>query len=105
MQAFLSKVGYTVEPFSNASNALATLRTRSDEFQVLVADLTMPDMSGDQLGLQAARLNGTLRVLLCSGYPFDVHNIPEDVRSRFATLQKPFLPKMLTEAIDRLVNS
>lgn len=104
MQAFLKKVGYTVEPFSRATDALETFKSRSAEFQILVADLTMPDMSGEKLGIEAARLSPSIKVLLCSGYPFDVQAIPPELRDRFSTLQKPFLPKMLTQSIEELLN-
>ena len=103
MQAFLGKVGYTVEPFVKATEALETFRERGADFQILVADLTMPDISGEVLAIEAARINTSVKVLLCSGYPFDVQAIPADLRDRFATLQKPFLPKMLTQSIEDLL--
>jgi DNA-binding NtrC family response regulator len=103
VKVFLTREGYAVEPFANPTQALNTLQSRAGEFQVLVADLSMPDLSGDQLGIEAAKLNSTLKVLLCSGYPYDVENIPEELRARFASLQKPFMPKEITAAISTLL--
>jgi hypothetical protein len=56
------------------------------------------------MALRMVSLNPNLRVLLCSGYPFDVRSLPEKVRSQFSVLQKPFVPKMLTGAVEELLS-
>jgi DNA-binding NtrC family response regulator len=63
----------------------------------------MPEMSGEQMALKMVELNPSIRVLLCSGYPFDLRSLPEAVRGQFSVLQKPFVPKMLTSAVDELL--
>jgi DNA-binding NtrC family response regulator len=104
METFLCRVGYQVDSNTSASAALSQFEAQPEKFGLVVADLTMPEMSGEQMALRMVSLNPKLRVLLCSGYPFDVRSIPENVRIQFDVLQKPFLPKMLTGAVQDLLN-
>ncbi|HYP13879.1 MAG TPA: response regulator [Bryobacteraceae bacterium] len=104
MQIYLVKLGYTVESCMDCASAEKLFRERSGNFELLVADLTLPDSPGDQMARRMAEQNPKLKVLLCSGYPFEVSVLPEALRSRFATLQKPFLPKMLESSVRDLLN-
>jgi DNA-binding NtrC family response regulator len=103
MQTFLRKLGYKVEGFNTGAAAQGAFEADPEKFQLIIADLTLPDMSGEQLSVMLARRSPHVRVLLCSGYPFDVRSIAEDLRERFGVLQKPFLPKMLAASIDELL--
>ncbi|MEO8127454.1 MAG: response regulator [Bryobacteraceae bacterium] len=104
METFLGRMGYQVASLASANAALTRFEAGPEEFRLVVADLTMPEMSGDKMALRMVELNPNIRVLLCSGYPFDVRSLPEPVRSQFSVLQKPFIPKMLTGAVEELLN-
>jgi hypothetical protein len=45
-----------------------------------------------------------LRVLVCSGSPFFIENLPPSLQRQVAFLQKPFVPKMLAEAVQSLMS-
>lgn len=104
METFLGRMGYQVASNTSASAALARFEAAPDDFRLVVTDLTMPEMSGEQMALRMVGLNPKIRVLLCSGYPFDVRSLPEQVRGQFSVLQKPFVPRMLTGAVEELLN-
>jgi DNA-binding NtrC family response regulator len=103
MQTYLGKLGYTVESALNATEASEIFQRDPARFQLLVADLTLPDLPGQDMALRMVEHNPDLRVLLCSGYPFAVDSLPESAQHRFAALQKPFLPNMLAKAIEDLL--
>jgi DNA-binding NtrC family response regulator len=104
MQAFLERLGYRVEGFGNAADALRRFESSPAGFDVLIADLTLPDMPGQELAISMFRANPSLRVLICSGYPFELGTLPDDMRPKAAVLQKPFVPKMLAKSIEDLLN-
>jgi DNA-binding NtrC family response regulator len=103
METFLGRIGYQVVSDTSAAAALVRFEADPQNFGLVVADLTMPEMSGEQMALRMIGLNPNIRVLLCSGYPFDLRSLPEHVRDHFSVLQKPFVPKMLTSAVDELL--
>jgi DNA-binding NtrC family response regulator len=45
-----------------------------------------------------------LRILVCSGSPFFIENLPASLQRQVAFLQKPFVPKMLADAVQQLLN-
>lgn len=103
MEMFLTKLGYSVVKQPNATGALAAVTPDPDAFNVVVVDLTLPDMHGKDLALKIAELGAKPKILLCSGYPFELDTLPKDIRPRFGFLQKPFLPKMLAASVEELV--
>lgn len=103
MRVFLGRLGYQVETCPSALEALTHFQANPGQFQLVIADLTMPEMAGDKMALQMADMDPNVRVLLCSGYPYDVQSLAPGVRTRFGMLQKPFVPKMLESAVKELL--
>ena len=103
MQAFLERLGYAVTCCVDAASALALMSESPCRFRVVVTDLSLPDLPGPELGLRILDLNPDGRILVCSGYVFEVETLPAAVRRRFGSLQKPFLPKMLVAAVEELL--
>jgi CheY-like chemotaxis protein len=72
----LSKMGYSVSGFSDATLALAAFRTRPDEFDVVITDVSMPGLSGPDLAVELRRIRADVPIVMTSGYLR-----PEDVES------------------------
>lgn len=102
MQTYLAKLGYTVDSCLDAAEALGKFE-KNDHYDLLVADVTLPDMPGDEMALKMLDRQPTLRILLTSGYPGAVESLPKHTQSNFTFLQKPFLPNMLARAIEELL--
>ena len=101
MQTYLVRLGYDVEISADADEARQMIG-RSADLQLAIADLSLLE-GHDQI---AAILNSAprLRVLVCSGVPFEVDSLPEALQARCSFLQKPFLPKMLVDAVESLLS-
>ena len=103
MQSYLERQGYSVDASLKPSEALEKFTANANKYDVVIADLTMHPIPGDEMGLKMVALNSRVRILLCSGYPYVVDALPADVRGRFAALQKPFVPDMLAKAVSALL--
>ena len=99
----LESSGITWKAHSTPRKRLRPSERIHTRFQLLVADLTLPDLPGQDMAVQMLAQNPNLRILLCSGYPFAVDSLPVAIQNRFASLQKPFLPNMLASAIEELL--
>src|SRR5579884_4131019 len=97
LQRHLQNAGHAVQCYSEPKPALLDLESAVPSYDLLITDMSMPQMSGLEIATAALAHNPKLRVLLCSGYPIEP---PSDHRMGF--LLKPFMPRMLTDAIDRL---
>lgn len=103
MQTYLKQLGYVVEACPDGKSAVAAFERAPDQFDIIVADLTLPDMSGQDMAIQMAASQPKLCVLLCSGYAVDWNAVPANMRDRFEALQKPFLPNMLASLVEKLL--
>lgn len=103
MEQYLRRLGHEVAACLSGQEAWDLFEADPSAYSLVLADITMPEMSGQELLLRMLELNPTIGILICSGYPFDVSTLPAAVHQQTGFLQKPFTPKMLADAIERLL--
>jgi DNA-binding NtrC family response regulator len=103
LEKYLTRLGFEVEAFSQALHALDAFTAAPGRYDLVIADLGIPDMPGDTLLTRMLAIKPDLLYLICSGSPFFVASLPAELRRQVVFLQKPFLPKMLSGAIDQLL--
>lgn len=64
----LASLGYRVTTASSSSSALDIFRNRPGDFDLVITDMTMPVMTGDQLAAKLIQMRPDLPIILCSGY-------------------------------------
>ena len=64
----LERLGYRTTVRSDSQEALALFQSAPDSFDLLIADVTMPNLTGDRLAAAAVRIHPGIRIILCSGY-------------------------------------
>jgi len=104
LEKYLKRLGYEVEPYSASKDALQSFESAPQSYDLVIADLGMPDIPGDTLLTRMLEIRPDLRILICSGSPFFLANLPKALEKQVAFLQKPFVPKMLSEAVAQLLS-
>ncbi len=102
MEQYLRRMGHNVTSRRSGREAWQLFESRPADYWLVIADITMPGMSGKDMLLRMLELNPAVCILICSGYPFDMAVLPEPARPHVGFLQKPFTPKMLAEAVQGL---
>lgn len=102
LESFLTRNGYEVDAFEHPSEALARFSADATRYFLMIADLTMPELSGDELLSRVTEVSSAIQVLVLSGALFSTERLPDAVRPRVAFLQKPFVPHMLLESVRRI---
>ncbi|MCF8045447.1 MAG: transporter substrate-binding domain-containing protein [Desulfarculaceae bacterium] len=64
----LENQGYTVTVQTKSLNALELFRTSPEKFDIVVTDMTMPEMTGDKIAREIKQIRPAIPVLLCTGY-------------------------------------
>ena len=103
IEKYLQRLGFEVETHLKSFEALRSFEAAPDRFSLVIADLGMPDMPGDTLLTRMLEIRPELRILVCSGSPFFIENLPDSLHRQVAFLQKPFMPKMLADAVRQLM--
>jgi len=64
----LGQLGYTVQTADNPVEALEAVRSNPGGFDLVITDLTMPEMTGTQLAGRLREIRPDLPVVLCTGF-------------------------------------
>ena len=64
----LSYLGYQVVTATSSTTALELFKTDPQRFDLVITDMTMPQITGDVLARAMMRLKPGLPVVLCTGY-------------------------------------
>jgi PAS domain S-box-containing protein len=101
----LQHLGYEVVTFSSSLEALDAFRARPDRFDLVITDMTMPQMTGERLAQALIEIRPDLPVILCTGYS---ERITEEMASALgikAFLLKPLsahdLAKKVRDTLDK----
>ncbi|MCU1336384.1 MAG: Blue-light-activated protein [Bryobacterales bacterium] len=95
LRRYLGRLGYEVETCGDANDALALFRAGPDRFSLAITDLSLPALNGEELIDRIRQLRPGLPAIITSGYPY------QPKAAGVAFLQKPFLPQMLVEAVQK----
>jgi len=101
----IEKAGFTVVPASSGQEALEILGERHREIAVVLLDLTMPGMDGQQVFEAVRALNAQLPVLLMSGFSESEATAKFAGQGLAGFIQKPFEISALVERLSSAIQS
>jgi PAS domain S-box-containing protein len=100
----LERYGYTVMTAENGQEAVDLFRQHRDRISVVILDMAMPVMGGDEALTHIRSIDPDARVVLTSGYSED-EAVGHFVNKRFAGfIQKPYTSSQLAEKIKSVLN-
>ncbi len=99
----LKRSGYRVLTANSGRQAMAQFAEHGDEIELLITDLAMPEMSGEELIVKLRRTHPELPVLLMSGYSRSAVSENLVNAPSLSFLQKPFLLSELAACVNRIL--
>jgi PAS domain S-box-containing protein len=100
----LERLGYRVFARSDSVRALADFRQDPGRFDLVVTDMTMPKLTGDQLAAQIRRIAPNIPIILCTGFS---ERVDSETARRIGVsefLLKPLALEKLARTIRRLLD-
>ena len=64
----LEQLGYCVTTRTSSVEALELFKSKPQAFNLVITDMTMPNMTGDQLATEMMNIRSDIPVILCTGY-------------------------------------
>ena len=64
----LERLGYSVTTRTSSIEALELFQAKPNDFDLVVTDMTMPNMTGDKLAVELMKIRPDIPVILCTGY-------------------------------------
>lgn len=68
VQQILHRLGYRVTAISSSLDALEMFRAQPGNFDIVITDLTMPNMTGDKLAGELLKIRPDIPIILCTGF-------------------------------------
>ncbi|WDP92924.1 MAG: transporter substrate-binding domain-containing protein [Desulfobacter sp.] len=101
----LKKYGYSVMVFKDGEEAFKAFSRDPGGFDLVISDVTMPRMTGDELADKVMALRNDIPVILCTGYSEKMSKERAREKGLAGFIQKPFsasaLCAVIREVLDR----
>jgi two-component system, cell cycle sensor histidine kinase and response regulator CckA len=99
----LGELGYPVLAAGSGAEAMAVSAAHEGRIDLLITDLSMPEMNGEELAQRIRSQRPAIRVLYASGHPHGAVG-SRDLGQGEAYLEKPFHVDVLETAIRELLD-
>jgi len=102
-ELLLRSIGFDVLAVATGRQALVEFDRYADELRLVMLDLTMPDLSGDQVLRELRKRRADIPVLLCSGYSEEDAGQRISRQGTASFLQKPYPFELLKSRLRELL--
>lgn len=67
-QQMLERLGYRVTAFTRSNEALDSFYAAPQDYDVIITDMTMPNITGDVLAREMIKIRADIPIILCTGF-------------------------------------
>jgi len=89
-QMTFERCGYNVTPFVSSLDALDEFKSRPEFFDIVICDMTMPDMTGIVLAEKIKQIRSDIPVIICTGFSEQINKDNYHDKGIDGFLMKPF---------------
>ena len=101
----LESLGYSVSAHTRSTEALSVLKHQSAHFDLVITDMTMPKMTGDELARSVLALRPDLPVIICTGFSTRITEQSALDMGVRALIMKPFVISDLAETVRQVLDN
>ncbi len=99
----LERLGYSVTVRTSSIEALELFRAKPDAFDLVVTDMTMPNLTGDKLAVELMKIRSDIPVILCTGYSKKISDETAEEIGIKAFAYKPMVKADLAKTIRKVL--
>ena len=100
----LTRLGYEVVAMTSSVEALELFRKKPDQFDLVITDMTMPDMSGDRLAKELKKIRADVPIIICTGYNSGISEYKANAMGIRAFIMKPLTMKDLSVIVRKVLD-
>ena len=101
----LERLGYNVTARTGSMDALEAFRTQPDKFDLVITDMTMPNLTGDKLALELIKIRSDIPVIICTGFSEMMSKEKAATFGIKGFLMKPVVMKDLSKKIREVLEN
>ena len=100
----LERLGYTVSIRTSSIEALELFRSKPNDFDLVITDMTMPNMTGDKLAIELMKIRTDIPIILCTGYSKKISDeVAKEIGIK-AFAYKPIVKSDLAKIVRKVLN-
>ena len=103
-EKMLSRLGYTVSAHTRPATVLAAVAADPHAYDLVITDMTMPVMTGDELARQLLSIRGDLPIIICTGYSERMDPAKAESIGIRGLLMKPVVKADMARLIRRVLD-
>ncbi|MBU1055862.1 MAG: PAS domain-containing protein [Proteobacteria bacterium] len=104
-EEMLRSLGYKVFTFTDCEVALKVFRSRPDDFDLIITDMTMPKMTGDHFAKEVLNIRPNMSIILCTGFNELISEKKAYELGIRKYLTKPILKRELANAVRQVLDA
>jgi two-component system, cell cycle sensor histidine kinase and response regulator CckA len=102
---FLERLGYRVETRASSIDAIEAFRADPQKYDLVISDITMPKLTGDELALRIKAIRPDIPIILCSGFSSRIHAQATKTMGISAVIMKPVTYVDLAHAVRQVLET
>ncbi len=100
----LERRGYRTTIRTSSVEALALFQSKTDQFDLVITDMTMPNLTGELLAAEMLKLRPDLPVILCTGFSKKISDHTVAALGIRSLIMKPFSTRDLLNTVRRVLD-
>ena len=103
-ERMLKRLGYDVETRSNGFDALKRFKSEPDHFDLVITDLSMPQMTGEKLAVEIIKIRSDIPVIICTEYSGSLSEDKVKEIGIKAFVMKPIVMKDMAKTVRKVLD-
>ena len=104
LERMLKRLGYRVTARTSSIEALAAFREQAQNFDIVLTDISMPNMSGLELSEELLRIRADIPIILCTGFSEVISREQAIARGISDYIMKPFISSQIAVTVRRALD-
>ncbi|MEZ4525011.1 MAG: PAS domain S-box protein [Desulfobacterales bacterium] len=104
VQIILERLGYRISAHLRSPEALARFKEDPRNFDLVVTDMSMPEMTGEQLAAEVMRIRPDIPLILCTGFSEKINPEKAAAMGIRGFVMKPVVTGELAEMVRKVLD-
>jgi PAS domain S-box-containing protein len=100
----LERLGYKVTAFTSSVDALSKFKEDPSAFDLVITDMTMPNLTGEKLARELLSIRSALPVIICTGFSERMNQVRAESMGIKDFLMKPVVKSDLAKTVRKVID-
>jgi CheY-like chemotaxis protein len=97
-------LGYDVATRTSSIEALELFKNQPDRFDLVITDMTMPNMTGEDLAQELMRIKPNIPIILCTGFSAKIDDQKASAQGIRALVLKPIVKREIATTVRKVLD-